>query len=194
MTERENNMPVWPGWETVRLIGRGSFGAVYEIRRDVFGDTERCAMKHISIPQSENEILEMRSEGQNEESISQTFAEQARAILTEYKLMTRLNSCPNVVLCYDVSFVEKNGGLGWDIDIRMELLTTLMQRLSEQQTWPESETLRLGKDMARALCACRELSILHRDVKPQNIFIAKDGRYKLGDFGIARIAEKSVPG
>ena len=30
-----NDMPVWPGWETVRLIGRGSFGAVYEIKRDV---------------------------------------------------------------------------------------------------------------------------------------------------------------
>ena len=191
MAERENSMPVWPGWETVRLIGRGSFGAVYEIRRDVFGDTEHCAMKHISIPQSENEILEMRSEGQNEESISRTFAEQARAILTEYKLMMRLNSCPNVVVCHDVNYNQKDGGLGWDIDIRMELLTTLMQRLSEQQTWPESEILRLGRDMARALCACRELSVLHRDVKPQNIFVAQDGRYKLGDFGIARTAQKS---
>ena len=28
---------VWPGWETVRLIGRGSFGAVYEIERDMLG-------------------------------------------------------------------------------------------------------------------------------------------------------------
>lgn len=28
---------LWPGWETVRLIGRGSFGAVYEIEREVFG-------------------------------------------------------------------------------------------------------------------------------------------------------------
>ena len=29
------NKNIWPGWETVRLIGRGSFGAVYEIERDV---------------------------------------------------------------------------------------------------------------------------------------------------------------
>ena len=41
---------VWPGWETVRLIGRGSFGAVYEIERDVFGHKEKAAMKLISIP------------------------------------------------------------------------------------------------------------------------------------------------
>lgn len=37
MDSKENIQ--WPGWETVRLIGRGSFGAVYEIQRDVFGVT-----------------------------------------------------------------------------------------------------------------------------------------------------------
>ena len=30
----------WPGWEVVRKIGSGSFGGVYEIRRDVFGEVE----------------------------------------------------------------------------------------------------------------------------------------------------------
>ena len=41
---------LWPGWETVRLIGRGSYGTVYEIRRDTFGDSESAALKVISIP------------------------------------------------------------------------------------------------------------------------------------------------
>ena len=31
----------WPGWETIQLIGCGSFGAVYEIQREVFGNIER---------------------------------------------------------------------------------------------------------------------------------------------------------
>ena len=39
-----NDKIVWPGWETVRLIGRGSFGAVYEIERDVFGHKEKAAL------------------------------------------------------------------------------------------------------------------------------------------------------
>ena len=34
-----NNYPVWPGWETVRVIGRGICSSVYEIERDVFGKT-----------------------------------------------------------------------------------------------------------------------------------------------------------
>ena len=46
----ETEKVLWPGWETVRLIGRGSFGAVYEIERDVFGHKEKAALKAITIP------------------------------------------------------------------------------------------------------------------------------------------------
>ena len=60
----------WPGWETIQLIGRGSFGEVYEIRRDVFGDLEKAALKVISIPQNESDIDELYSDGYDEESIS----------------------------------------------------------------------------------------------------------------------------
>ena len=48
--EYSESMASWPGWRTTRLIGRGSFGAVYEIERDVFGDVEKSALKYISIP------------------------------------------------------------------------------------------------------------------------------------------------
>ena len=54
---------LFPGWETVRLIGRGSFGAVYEIERDVFGHKEKAALKMISIPRNDSEIDELISDG-----------------------------------------------------------------------------------------------------------------------------------
>ncbi len=184
-----NTSPGWPGWNTVRLIGHGSFGAVYEIERTVFDDRERCALKHISIPQSDGEIRDMRGEGMDNASITQNFADRARDIVAEYRLMTELNNCPNVVTCYDVQAVQKDSGYGWDIYIRMELLTPLMDELSRRGDLPEEDVLRLGIDIGRALAACQERSILHRDVKPQNIFIDKDGLYKLGDFGVARIRE-----
>ena len=44
----DNENSLWPGWETVRLIGRGSFGAVYEIRRTIGKTVERSALKVIS--------------------------------------------------------------------------------------------------------------------------------------------------
>lgn len=53
----DNNTVIsWPGWETVGLIGRGSFGAVYKIQRDVLGETEEAALKVISIPQNNSDL------------------------------------------------------------------------------------------------------------------------------------------
>lgn len=40
----------WPEWDVIRIIGQGSFGAVYEIRREVFGKVESAALKVITIP------------------------------------------------------------------------------------------------------------------------------------------------
>ena len=66
----ESNFPVYPGWETVRLIGHGSFGAVYEIERNLFGRVEKAALKQISIPQDQADVEELYSTGYDEASIT----------------------------------------------------------------------------------------------------------------------------
>lgn len=81
---------LWPGWETVGVLGQGSFGAVYEIRRDVFGDVEKAALKVISIPQSKSELDEMYGEGYDEISIQKNLESQLKNIVSEYSLMRKL--------------------------------------------------------------------------------------------------------
>lgn len=68
-----NNKELWPGWKTGKLLGRGSFGAVYEIERDVFGHAEKAALKVLSIPQNESDIEELYDSGFDEESVTATF-------------------------------------------------------------------------------------------------------------------------
>ena len=129
-----NTMPTWPGWETVRLIGRGSFGAVYEIERDMLGETEKAALKVITIPQSSSDIDELYGEGYDDESITSTFKEHLKNIVAEYSLMRKLNGSANVVNCDDVRYVQHNDGIGWDIFIKMELLTPLTKALGKEVT------------------------------------------------------------
>ena len=79
----ENNKVIWPGWEVVRKIGSGSFGSVYEIRRDVFGREERAALKVLSIPENREEIDELYSDGYDEESITTHYKEYLADIVRE---------------------------------------------------------------------------------------------------------------
>lgn len=85
--EHQQN-PTWPGWKIVRLIGRGSFGAVYEIQRQVFDDTEKAALKVISIPQNAGDIDEMYNDGYDEESITNAFQSHLKSIVAEYSLIS----------------------------------------------------------------------------------------------------------
>ena len=183
----------WPGWETVQLIGRGSFGAVYEIRRElVDGTTESAAMKVITIPQNPEDISEMYGEGYDDESITASFRAHLKSIVAEYTLMRKLDGSANAVNCKDISYVQHPDGIGWDIYIRMELLTPLVKSLSGSTS--EETVLKIGRDICSALVLCKKYDIVHRDIKPQNIFISPNGDYKLGDFGIAKTVEKTMGG
>lgn len=182
----------WPGWEVVRKIGSGSFGAVYEIRRDVFGEVERAALKVISIPQSPSDIEELLNEGYDEASVTERFRSYLQDIAREYSLMAKMKGHTNVVYCDDIRYVQHDDGIGWTIYIKMELLTPMMTTLSGNIS--EQTAIRVGKDLCSALILCKQHNIVHRDIKPQNIFVSDNGEYKLGDFGIAKTAEKTAGG
>ena len=63
-----------PGWEIVRTIGSGSFGKVYEIKKnDAFGAVENSALKVISIPESGSEVKAYRDDGYDDASITALF-------------------------------------------------------------------------------------------------------------------------
>ncbi len=181
-----------PGWKIIRVIGKGSSGTVYEIEKeDEFGEGIRSALKVISIPESRAEIEAYRDDGYDDESLTKLFRSRVESITSEFRLMNRLKGCSNIVSYEDHTITQHENDVGYDIMIRMELLTPL-PKYFERHAIDEQTVCKLGTDICRALEMCGRSHIIHRDIKPQNIFISENGDYKLGDFGIARTSDHTM--
>ncbi len=179
--------PLWGEWTPGEWLGEGSFGTVWEIARKVPGNPDfRAAVKHISIPQDEKEIRNMLAEGvfSDERSASAFYDGQLRSLMDEVNIMHRLRGYTNIVSYEDHLIVPKAGGIGYDVFLRMELLRPLTDVM--QNEMPRPEVLRLGRDIGTAIRVLNTLGMVHRDIKPQNIFVNETGDYKLGDYGTAR--------
>ena len=184
---------VWPEWKKVKCINRGSFGVVYEAVRTDHGVESRAAIKVISIPQNDAELESLRSAGLSADATKTYLQEVVNDFANEIRLMESFKGFQNIVSVEDYKVVERNDRVGWDIYIRMELLTPLNTYISDK-VLSEREVIELGCDICSALERCAQRNVIHRDIKPDNIFINEFGDYKLGDFGIARKLENMTSG
>ncbi len=183
----------WPKWKIVRTIGEGSFGKVFEICRNEYGIEEHSALKVISIPQSDSEVQSLRNDGMTENDTTEYFKGIVNDFVQEIQLMSQLKGNANIVAYEDFAVIEKPDSIGFEILIRMELLTGFPSYLRANR-FTICDVIRLGVDMCKALEICRDLNIVHRDIKPDNIFVSPTGSFKLGDFGVARTIEKTMAG
>jgi serine/threonine protein kinase/Flp pilus assembly protein TadD len=97
---------------------------------------------------------------------------------------------PNILTIHDVGTHE---GLPFLVT---ELLDgrTLRAHLAEEGPLPPERVVALGLQLARGLAAAHTMRIVHRDVKPENLFLTRDGTVKILDFGLAKLrAENRGP-
>lgn len=185
--------PIFGAWYIAEKIGEGSFGQVYIIERREMGVIYRAALKAITIPQNQSEKESMVMDGMSKEDITRYYRGIVQDIANEFTLMAKLKGTSNIVSYEDHVLIEHEDGIGWDILIRMELLTPLYTHISNIRLTMR-DIINFGIDMCNALELCEKNNIIHRDIKPENIFISSNGDYKLGDFGVARTMEESVSG
>ena len=155
-------------YEVIGELGQGAMGIVYKAKDPLIDRT--VAIKTISL----NLALEEKEE------YEARFYQEAKAA-------GRLNH-PNIVTIYDVG---KTDDVAY---IAMEFLQgrELRDVLNETPLLPLDQALDIVVQVAQGLDYAHEYGIVHRDVKPANIMVVRDGHVKITDFGIARMASTSV--
>ncbi len=111
----------------------------------------------------------------------------ALARLSREAQLTAQLSHPNVVSVYDI------GKHGAQVYVAMELVAgeTLRAWLAtEPRGW--REIVDAFVQAGRGVAAAHAAGVVHRDIKPDNIFMGRDGRVRIGDFGLARVADEAV--
>ncbi|ANZ38185.1 hypothetical protein BBK82_21085 [Lentzea guizhouensis] len=109
------------------------------------------------------------------------FNEAVQRAMREGRIAARLQH-PNAIAVYDVVVEDGKPCLV------MEYLPSrnLSSVLGDRGTLPVQEAARIGALAASALAAAHEAGIVHRDIKPGNVLIGRDGNVKITDFGISR--------
>ncbi len=178
----------WPEWQVEERLGKGSYGVVYACKRtDETGVVTRSAIKVIRIPKERDE-----EDPEDEETLpeqSESYLESVvRDLAEEIRLMETMKGNTNIVSIEDYLIRRLPEEKTRVILVRMELLTPLRKYMA-QRPMDEREVIRLGEDLCAALDICRKNRIIHRDIKPDNICVNRNGDFKLGDFGEARVLE-----
>ena len=148
-------------YEIVSVLGVGGMAVVY---RAVDHRLNRSVAVKI-----------MREDVSSDESIRSRFAAESHAVA--------MLSHPNIVAVYDVSH---NDVVEY---IVMELIdgVTLLQYIEKKGALPWHEALHFARQVAKALSHAHARGIIHRDIKPNNIMLLRDGTIKVADFGIAAL-------
>jgi serine/threonine-protein kinase len=151
-------------YEVVGVLGRGGMGVVY-----------RCVDSHLG---REVAIKTLTEGVKSDPAMLARFYEEGRK--------TGNFSHPNIVTVYELG---DDKGIPY---IVMELVEgdPLDKLIAAEEQLPLAERLRIMADVCSALGYAHGQNVIHRDVKPANIFVQPDGRVKLLDFGIARPEER----
>lgn len=156
----KNGIILGKRYEVISKIGAGGMADVYKGKDHMLNRYVAIKVLKKEFKEDENFVRKFRSEAQ------------AAAGLIH----------PNVVNVYDVG---EDRGLYYMV---MELVEgiTLKEYIDKKGRLSHKETISIAIQMCTGIGVAHAANIIHRDIKPQNIIISKDGKVKVTDFGIAK--------
>ena len=173
-------------WKLEEKIGEGKYADVYLASKKVDGVVAHCAVKYISLPKKGETVKDLIEDGtiKDESEVYTYYSDLVSDLKKDFNVMKNFEGNPYFLNCYEWFQEKKDFDTGIDIYIRMEKAKDLYNCLNDK-VFTEEDVIKLGIDISNALEVCEKKNIIHKDIKPENIFYGEDDYYKLGDFGAA---------
>lgn len=188
MPELNMISPLLSSMELVKCISVRGGTSVYIVKSTK--TNQSYYLKHICIPESQKQVdaLLFTGAAQSLEDVQSYYKQVAADYQAELETLETLSASPNIG-CYRSYQIEpKEDGVGFELYLLAEYRQTLSEVLA-QTPMTQAGAVNLGLDLCGALCSLREAGLIHRNVKPTNVYLNSSGHYLLGDLGIAKIDE-----
>lgn len=170
--------------ETAAHNGRKS----YILRRDSSDD--RLILKVLSIPSSDSKVRAMILSGAyaDEAAVHEYYAKVVEDVKAELETGKKLaeGGCFAGALDYQVE--PKESGVGFDVYILRPFHIPLDELLSHGAI-TNLRAVNLGIDLCDSVSACRDAGYIFGNIKPENVFLTKSGRFMLGDLGLISLED-----
>ena len=169
--------PLWDKWTVKRKLGVSGLAFCYEAECNEYGKTLKCTIAHFEIN------TDIRTNIDFPMHVKEPFEKEKEMIISNVLFPQILQAIEeHIVIVYDYKFFYDEKTI--DMFIRMEYLTNL-EKYIQNKTVDSEFVIRMGIDLCKALEACERKEIIHRDVKPENIFVNENETFKLGGFCFA---------
>ena len=177
--------PKYKDWSVVSTIGQGTYGKVYLVERKTEFFSEQAALKVITF--NENDYSDGLSEDFTKDEVASFQQECIQHMIDQAITETRMGiqlskECKNIIRYRDYQIQRNKDNSKVQLMMLMDLVKPLTDYFSSGII-REKEIIKLGIDICNALIHLENHGIIHRDIKPGNLFVDDFGNYVLGDLG-----------
>ena len=188
MIDPRNITPLLNNMTVGKKIGQGPNGETYLVTNRL--DGRKLALKHISIPLSDSQTKALIYAGAvaDEREAQKYYTTTVKELKGELLMLNSIQNSGNLQKFRGYQIDQKFTGAGFDVYLISDYNKSLPVVLKEGNI-TKLQAINLGIDLCSALEQLRSADLIHKDVRPENVFMDENNRFLLGDLGIVPLSE-----
>lgn len=182
---------ILPEWTLSYIISEKRGEKLYQAEKQSGDTTKYSTIRAINIPADKEELEEMRAEFPQEDELKKHIEEKMKRKKAELQLLRSLCAKPGIVSMRESYDISNNDETSYLIVARYDYIETLDSYIRSNGL-TIGAAIRMGIDVCKGLENIRKLEKVHGNVRPENIYVNDNGRFKLGGFDIDLIENRKT--